>query len=92
MPELPEVENTKRYLIEAGVDGAKIRSAIVTWANSVKFPSVEDFVLDVQDKTIDGISRRGKYLIFSLDSGSVLVLHLGMTGGLVVQPIGDENT
>ena len=92
MPELPEVENTKRYLVEVGVDGAKIRSATVTWANSVKFPSVEDFVLDVQDKTIDGIARRGKYLIFQLDSGDLLVLHLGMTGGLVVQPIGEENT
>ena len=47
MPELPEVENTKRYLVEVGVDGAKIRSATVTWANSVKFPSVEDFVQDL---------------------------------------------
>ena len=91
MPELPEVENTKRYLIESGVIGATIRSATVTWANSVKFPSVEDFVLDVQDKTINGITRRGKYLILSLDSANILVLHLGMTGGLVVQPIDQTN-
>ena len=91
MPELPEVENTKRYLIESGVDGATIRSATVTWANSVKLPSVEDFVLDVRDKTINGITRRGKYLIFGLDSGNILVLHLGMTGGLLVQPISAEN-
>ena len=80
MPELPEVENTKRYLIESGGIGATIRSATVTWANSVKFPNVEDFVLDVQDKTINGITRRGKYLILSLDSANILVLHLGMTG------------
>ena len=91
MPELPEVENTRRYLIQAGLPGSTISSATITWAKTVKQPSLEDFVLGLLDRRITGVDRRGKYLLFPLDGGDArtpdtLILHLGMTGGLRVHP------
>lgn len=85
MPELPEVENTRRYLIDSRVEGVQITSATVTWGNSVKHPQLEDFVLDIQGETIQTVGRRGKYILLNLASGRILVLHLGMTGGIRVQ-------
>ena len=91
MPELPEVENTRRYLIRAELPGRTITSATITWAKTVKQPSLEDFVLGLRDRRVAGVNRRGKYLLFPLDGGDsrtpdTLVLHLGMTGGLRVHP------
>jgi len=91
MPELPEVENTRRYLIEAGLPGRTFTGADVGWAKTVKKPSLEDFVLGLTGGTVQEVTRRGKYLLFKLghqgsDTGPTLVIHLGMTGGLRIQP------
>jgi formamidopyrimidine-DNA glycosylase len=85
MPELPEVENTRRYLIDSCVEGVQIISATVTWGNSVKHPQLEDFILDIRGEIIQSVGRRGKYILLTLTSGRILVLHLGMTGGIRVQ-------
>ena len=91
MPELPEVENTRRYLIEAGLPGRTFTGADIGWAKTVKKPSLEDFVLGLTGGTVQEVTRRGKYLLFKLghqgsDTGPTLVIHLGMTGGLRIQP------
>ncbi len=86
MPELPEVENTRRYLVEAGLPGKTFALATIGWANSVKHPSLEDFVLDLPGGKVTEVNRRGKYLLAPLDTGRTLVLHLGMTGGLRLHP------
>ena len=86
MPELPEVENTRRYLVEAGLPGKTFTLATIGWANSVKHPSLEDFVLDLPGGSVTEVNRRGKYLLLPLDTGRTLVLHLGMTGGLRIHP------
>ena len=86
MPELPEVENTRRYLVEVGLPGRTFTLATIGWANSVKHPALEDFVLDLPGGRVEEINRRGKYLILPLSAGPTLVLHLGMTGGLRVHP------
>ena len=86
MPELPEVENTRRYLVEMGLPGRTFTLATIGWANSVKHPSLEDFVLGLPGRQVEAINRRGKYLLLPLDTGETLALHLGMTGGLRVQP------
>ena len=86
MPELPEVENTRRYLTEIGLPGRTITKATVGWGNSVKHPALEDFVLGLPGQRIEEVKRRGKYLLLPLDSGETLILHLGMTGGLRVHP------
>lgn len=84
MPELPEVENVCRYLVEVGLPGRAFLQANVSWGKSVKRPSVEDFVLEIPGGIVRGVSRRGKYIMLPLTGGKTLILHLGMTGGLRV--------
>ena len=86
MPELPEVENARQVLIKFGLPGRAFSSVTVGWANSVKSGSIEDFVLGLPDRQVQEVNRRGKYLLLPLDSGETLIIHLGMTGGLKVQP------
>ena len=86
MPELPEVENARQVLIKFGLPGRIFARIQVGWANCVKGGSVEDFVLGLPGRRIGEINRRGKYLLLSLDSEETLIIHLGMTGGLKVQP------
>ena len=91
MPELPEVENTRRYLIEAGLPGRTITGSDIGWAKTIQAPSLEDFVLGLTGGTVQEVTRRGKYLLLKLGhngskTGPTLVVHLGMTGGLRVQP------
>ena len=91
MPELPEVENTRRYLIEAGLPGRTFTGADIGWAKTVQKPSLEDFVLGLTGGTVQEVTRRGKYLLIKLSSnrlktGPTLIVHLGMTGGLRIQP------
>ena len=82
MPELPEVETIRRQL-EPLVVGRRLTSA---WA----FPHPKFIAaLEVEGATITGTSRRGKYLLLSLDDGRELIVHLGMTGSLRVRPPGD---
>lgn len=73
MPELPEVETIRRQL-EPLLRGAVIVAADAHWSD--KFTPA----LDAAGAEILGIARRGKYLLFILDSGHELVAHLGMTG------------
>ena len=91
MPELPEVENTRRYLEEIGLPGLTFSGVSIGWARSVRTPGLEDFVLGIPNRRVVEIRRRGKYLILPLtenadDPAADLILHLGMTGGLRVHP------
>ena len=86
MPELPEVENARRVLLRAELPGRSITRANVGWAPTVKQPSLEDFVLGLPSKQILSVNRRGKYLLLPLDSDETFIIHLGMTGGVSVQP------
>ncbi|MDE2939566.1 MAG: DNA-formamidopyrimidine glycosylase [Chloroflexota bacterium] len=86
MPELPEVENARRILLRAELPGRSITRANVGWAPTVKLPSLEDFVLGLPLKQILSVNRRGKYILLPLDSDETFIIHLGMTGGVSVQP------
>ena len=88
MPELPEVENTRRNLIRAGLTGSTISSANITWANTVKKPSAAKLADSIKGRTIQSIERRGKFLILALSGNGPanFIVHLGMTGRLIVQP------
>jgi formamidopyrimidine-DNA glycosylase len=52
----------------------------------VRRPSLADFKRGIIGKKILRLSRRGKYLFFHLDGGGVLVMHMKMTGSLLVNP------
>jgi formamidopyrimidine-DNA glycosylase len=79
MPELPEVETTRRGLSplinEAVITAVNVRETRLRW------PFEPAWALQIQGQVISGITRRAKYLIISLQSGS-LIVHLGMSGNL----------
>lgn len=89
MPELPEVETVKRSL-EPLVKGRIIEKTDVFYSGIIKKPATEEFIQYLQGKEIQGIKRRGKYLLFSLGQGGLLVIHLRMTGQLVFSRKGEE--
>ena len=80
MPELPEMENY-RMLLNEQIHQRRITEVIVNREKSVNV-SVDVFIQEVKDKSIIRVDRRAKYLLFYLDSGKVLLLHL-MLGGWV---------
>jgi len=79
MPELPEVETTRRGLVPHVV-GQRIRDVVVRNAN-LRWPVPRDLRRHLKGERVDAIRRRGKYLLFDLDKGHLLV-HLGMSGKL----------
>jgi formamidopyrimidine-DNA glycosylase len=82
MPELPEVETIRRQL-EREVVGKKIKTVEVTGTRSVRrHTNRKQFIGRLEGMKITGVSRRGKFLVFTLDSGDLLVIHLGMSGQL----------
>ena len=85
MPELPEVETIRRELLPHVV-GRNITGITLFWDGIVRQPPVERFRSYLIGQKITGIARRGKYLFFSLSGGKVLVIHLKMTGSLLLKP------
>jgi len=89
MPELPEVETVKNELLPHVV-GQRITGLTLAWEGIVKDVSLEEFRSRVTGQKIEGITRRGKYLMFRLGSGEYLVIHLRMTGSLIVSSNSQE--
>ena len=85
MPELPDVEAVRRYLVKSGIVGLKFTDVLVMWPNAIKTPSLEDFVLGILERSVCSIDRRAKFLIIRLDDGKNIVVHLRMTGSLVMR-------
>ena len=81
MPELPEVETTRRGIAPA-VCGRKLREVTVR-EGRLRQPVPADLAATVAGAELRAVRRRGKYLLFDFDHGSVL-LHLGMSGSLRV--------
>ncbi len=81
MPELPEVETTRRGLIP-WMRGARITDLVVR-DHRLRWPIAPDLGARLRGRTIKDISRRGKYLLVWLDRGA-LIMHLGMSGSLRV--------
>jgi len=85
MPELPEVETIKNELLPH-VIGHNITGVTLFDEKIVRQPSVEEFRSRLIGQKITGIGRRGKYLIFGLTSGEALIIHLKMSGSLLLKP------
>lgn len=85
MPELPEVETIKNCLLPQ-VAGRRFTDVTLLWPRLVRAPSPEEFRQRLAGQTIKDVSRRGKYLLFHLSEGEKLILHLKMTGVLLLQP------
>ena len=89
MPELPEVETIRSELLPYGV-GRQISAVTLFWDGIVRQPSVAEFRSRLVGQRITGLSRRAKYLIFNLSGGGVLIIHLRMTGSLLLKSSSSE--
>ena len=88
MPELPEVETVCRQL-DPELKGATVEELEVLdprWCRPMTPGELERMV---REATVEGLGRRGKYLLLGLDGARTLVMHLRMTGNLVL--VDDES-
>ena len=84
MPELPEVETTRRG-VEPHILGRRVRRVVVREPR-LRWPVPADLAGRLAQRSIDAVERRAKYLLLHTDGGSLL-MHLGMSGSLrVVAP------
>lgn len=89
MPELPEVESLRLYLIDQGVVGRTITEVVADWPGIENTEDGMGGLSQLAGRAITGTSRIGKNLLVALDRG-VLWLHMGMTGRLAVMHPDDE--
>jgi formamidopyrimidine-DNA glycosylase len=88
MPELPEVETVCRQL-DPELAGRRIEYLEVLDGRWCRPASPDDLEAAVGGRTIEGLGRRGKYLLLALDGRQTLVMHLRMTGNLILVDGGD---
>jgi formamidopyrimidine-DNA glycosylase len=95
MPELPEVETIKNLLRQGQGDtpsllGMVVVNAHLLWDRTLAQPSPDEFTRRIVGQRLDEIERRGKFLHFRLSRDSLLI-HLRMSGDLLVEPVGTPN-
>lgn len=83
MPELPEVETVRRGL-ERHLVGRRIERVEVGRERSVRRTSREAVIAGLTGTVVEAADRRGKYLLLPLDSGDVAMIHLRMSGQVLL--------
>ena len=83
MPELPEVETVRRGLARFAV-GRRVERVEIGRLRTVRRTSAQAIVDGLTGATIVAANRRGKYLLLPLDTGDEMMIHLRMTGKLLV--------
>ncbi|MEP4194571.1 MAG: bifunctional DNA-formamidopyrimidine glycosylase/DNA-(apurinic or apyrimidinic site) lyase [Aliishimia sp.] len=88
MPELPEVETVRRGLTPA-MEGSKIVRADINRPD-LRWPFPKGMAQRLSGKTVERLRRRSKYILADLSSGETLLIHLGMSGRMLVSgdPLG----
>ncbi len=86
MPELPEVETVRRGL-QPHLEGQRIVRAEMRRPD-LRWPMPVDLVQVLTGATVVALRRRSKYLLADLDRGGTLLMHLGMSGRLLVEDAG----
>jgi formamidopyrimidine-DNA glycosylase len=87
MPELPEVETIRKEL-SPWVVGQSFAQVTIFDAKLARDGSVEEVCFGLIGQKIESLGRRGKYLIFHLSNSRSLIIHLRMTGVLLLNPKG----
>jgi formamidopyrimidine-DNA glycosylase len=82
VPELPEVETIRREL-EREVVGKRVKTAQVSGTRTVRRQPKKQFITRVEGAKIASIDRKGKNLLLHLDTGDIVIIHLGMSGQLL---------
>jgi formamidopyrimidine-DNA glycosylase len=88
MPELPEVETVRRGL--APVLENRILARVEARRPDLRFPLPEQFAQRLTGRRVLAVGRRAKYLVITLDDGTALIGHLGMSGRMTIGPIRNE--
>lgn len=88
MPELPEVETVVKGLRPL-IKDRKVTAVEIREKNMIAYPenNIEAFKKSLIGSKIEAINRRGKYIIIELDSGKNMIIHLRMTGKLLVKEV-----
>lgn len=84
MPELPEVETVCRGL-SATLEGQVLRQ-VDQHRPDLRFPLPKRLAQRLTGRRVERITRRAKYILIHLDNALVLMIHLGMSGRMVVLP------
>ncbi len=87
MPELPEVETTRRG-VAPHIEGQRVVDVVVR-NGRLRYPVPDTLPRELIGQRIDCVQRRGKYLLFRTAAGT-LIVHLGMSGSLRVVKGGEE--
>ncbi len=82
MPELPEVETTRRGLA-ARIEGDRL-VRVQARRPDLRFPFPPDFARRLEGRLAERLDRRAKYILVRLEGGLTWLIHLGMSGRLVV--------
>ena len=82
MPELPEVETIMRG-VSPFLKGAKIKKIKLNRAD-LRWPFPENFASRVKEAKVLNLKRRSKYILIDLSTGETLLIHLGMSGKIIV--------
>jgi formamidopyrimidine-DNA glycosylase len=83
MPELPEVETVRRGLAPV-LEGRRL-SRVVQNRPDLRWPLPERFAERLTGRRVERLGRRSKYLLADLDGGETLIVHLGMSGRMLVE-------
>jgi formamidopyrimidine-DNA glycosylase len=85
MPELPEVETIKNEL-SPWIVGQSFTQVTIPDTRLVCDGSIEEVCRGLMGQRVENLERRGKYLIFHLSNSRSLIMHLRMTGSLLLNP------
>ncbi|HZS82793.1 MAG TPA: bifunctional DNA-formamidopyrimidine glycosylase/DNA-(apurinic or apyrimidinic site) lyase [Stellaceae bacterium] len=88
MPELPEVETVRRGLA-LHMEGRRVERLALNRPD-LRIPLPPGLPEKVEGRTVERIGRRAKYILMEFEGGGVLIVHLGMSGRMVVTPQGSE--
>ena len=86
MPELPEVETVRRGL-EPVLTG-RVLARVEQRRPDLRWPFPERFAERLTGRRVTGLTRRSKYLLIGLDEGETWIIHLGMSGRILVDASG----
>ena len=90
MPELPEVESV-RVALEAPLRSRRIEGVRLPDERCAAHPAAEAFCDSLRGRAFSALGRRGKFLYAVLDDGGKLVVHLRMTGRLLLAEAGEAS-
>jgi formamidopyrimidine-DNA glycosylase len=85
MPELPEVETIRRHLAPH-IEGRTLRTLAIDDARWCQPLAPTELAAALEGRRVERLSRRGKYLTWELEDDVFLLMHLRMTGTLLLDP------